>query len=165
MDNGKQNFPGIVPGLSRDCPGFSWDFLGILFMCFHFSPGKRETHKQFDPHPFPGQSREFVYVYCFFCPPKCTHTHTRLARGFEMDFAARVSMVVSPGLSVACKQAEEARKNEKNKRKRMEESGPIKDGSATAPATAVPKEMGLKPRTGPLVVGIASSRPRDFGLS
>ena len=32
-------------------------------MCFPFSPGKGETHKQFDPHPFPGQSREFVYVY------------------------------------------------------------------------------------------------------
>ena len=70
----KQNFHGIVPALSRDCPGtipaFSSDFLGILFMCFPFSPGKRETHKQFDPHPFPGQSREVVYVYWFFCPPK-----------------------------------------------------------------------------------------------
>ena len=54
----KQTFHVIVPGLSRDCtgtlPAFSWDFLGILFMCFPFSPGKRETHKQFDPHPFPG---------------------------------------------------------------------------------------------------------------
>ena len=39
-------------------------------MCFPFSPGKRETHKQFDPHPFPGQSREVVYVYWFFCPPR-----------------------------------------------------------------------------------------------
>ena len=69
----KQNFHGIVPGLSRDCPGtlpaFSLDFLGILFMCFPFSPGKRETHKQFDPHPFPGQSHEVVYVYWFFSPP------------------------------------------------------------------------------------------------
>ena len=37
-------------------------------MCFTFSPGQRETHKQFDPHPFPGQSREVVYVYWFFCP-------------------------------------------------------------------------------------------------
>ena len=35
-------------------------------MCFPFSPRRRETHKQFDPHPFPGQSREVVYVYCFF---------------------------------------------------------------------------------------------------
>ena len=35
-------------------------------MCFPFSPGKRETHKQFDPHPFPGQSREVVCVYWFF---------------------------------------------------------------------------------------------------
>ena len=38
-------------------------------MCFSFSPGKRETHKQFDPHPFSGQSREVVYVYCF-CAPR-----------------------------------------------------------------------------------------------
>ena len=38
-------------------------------MCFPFSLGKRETHKQFDPHPFPGQSREVVYVYWFFSPP------------------------------------------------------------------------------------------------
>ena len=37
-------------------------------MCFPFSPGKRETHKQFVPHPFPGQSRKVVYVYWFFCP-------------------------------------------------------------------------------------------------
>ena len=39
-------------------------------MCFPFSPEKWETHKQFDPHPFPGQSREVVYVYWFFSPPK-----------------------------------------------------------------------------------------------
>ena len=37
-------------------------------MCLVFSPEKRETHKQFDPHPFPGQSREVVYVYWFFLP-------------------------------------------------------------------------------------------------
>ena len=37
-------------------------------MCFPFSPRRRETHKQFDPHPFPGQSREVVYVYWFFAP-------------------------------------------------------------------------------------------------
>ena len=30
-------------------------------MCFPVSPG--ETHKQFDPHPFPGQSSALVYVY------------------------------------------------------------------------------------------------------
>ena len=34
----KQNVHGIVPGVSRNCPGtvpaFSWDFLGMLFMCF-----------------------------------------------------------------------------------------------------------------------------------
>ena len=38
-------------------------------MCFPFSPGKRETHKQIDPRPFPGRSREFVDVYWFFSPP------------------------------------------------------------------------------------------------
>ena len=41
-------------------------------MCFPFSPWKRETHKQFDPHPFPGQSREVVYVYWFLSPPTTT---------------------------------------------------------------------------------------------
>ena len=70
----KQNFHGIVPGLSRDCPGtlpaFSWDFLGILFMCFPFSSGKGETHKQFDPHPFPGQSREVVLLFIGFFLPR-----------------------------------------------------------------------------------------------
>ena len=35
-------------------------------MCFPFSPRKRETHKQFDPHPFPGQSREFVLCLLVF---------------------------------------------------------------------------------------------------
>ena len=37
------HFPRIVPGLSEDYPGtvpaFSWDFLGISFMCFRFRPG------------------------------------------------------------------------------------------------------------------------------
>ena len=83
----KQNFHGTVPGLSRDCPGtlpaFSWDFLGILFMCFPFSWGKRETHKQFDPHPFPGQSREVVYVYWFFLPRKITHLLSVNCRSFK----------------------------------------------------------------------------------
>ena len=47
-------------------------------MCFPFSPGKRETHKQFDPYPFPGQSREFVYVYWFFLPPDSGTSSTSL---------------------------------------------------------------------------------------
>ena len=39
-------------------------------MCFPLCfPGKRETHKQFDPHPFPGQSRGVVYVYWFLFSP------------------------------------------------------------------------------------------------
>ena len=36
---------------------------------FPFIPRKRETHKQFDPHPFPGQSREVVHVYWFLSSP------------------------------------------------------------------------------------------------
>ena len=60
--------PGIIPGLSRDCPRpfpeISWEFCLCVSLFF---PGKRgKTHKQFDPHPFPGQSREVVYVYWFF---------------------------------------------------------------------------------------------------
>ena len=62
----------MFTGLSRDYPGtvpaFSWDFLGILLCVSLFPQEESETHKQFDPHPFPGQSRETVYVYCFFCP-------------------------------------------------------------------------------------------------
>ena len=51
-------------------------------MCFHFSPGKRETHKQFDPHPFPGQSREIVYVYWLLRPLNfpCKVKETNLQR-------------------------------------------------------------------------------------
>ena len=56
----------MFTGLSRDYPGtvlaFSADFLGIMFMCFPFCPGRTKTHKHFDPHPFPGQSREVAYV-------------------------------------------------------------------------------------------------------
>ena len=62
----------IFTGLSRDYPGtvpaFSWDFLGILFMCFPFPPGKGETHKQLEPHPFPGQSHKGVYVHWLLSP-------------------------------------------------------------------------------------------------
>ena len=35
-------------------------------MCFPFCPGKRQHINKFDPHPFPGQSREVVCVYWFF---------------------------------------------------------------------------------------------------
>ena len=63
---------GTVPGLSRDCPGilpaFSWDFLGILFMCFPFSCGERETHKQFDPPPFPDNPAKLFIFIGFFSP-------------------------------------------------------------------------------------------------
>ena len=62
----KPDLHGIVPGLSRECPGLFLRFPGN----FVISPGRRETHKQFDPHPFPGQSREVVDVYWFFCPPE-----------------------------------------------------------------------------------------------
>ena len=53
--------PGIVLGLSRDCLGI---FLRMLFMCFPFRPRKGQNINKFDPHPFPGQSREVVYVSC-----------------------------------------------------------------------------------------------------
>ena len=64
--------------------GWSWKWVGVkLFMCFPFSWGKRETHKQNSqeisgkgresPGIIPGQSREnFVYVFAcllvFPCP-------------------------------------------------------------------------------------------------
>ena len=54
-------------------------------MCFPFSPGKRETHKQFDPHPFPGQSREIVYVYWFFCPPDLRTLQGNVSRHGLLD--------------------------------------------------------------------------------
>ena len=65
--------PSIIPGLSRDSPGLLLRFPGNLVYVFpFFFPGRRETHKQFDPHPFPGQSREVVYVYWFFAPQRKT---------------------------------------------------------------------------------------------
>ena len=61
----KQNFHGTVPGLSRPFPEISWEFC----LCVSLFPHEKgKTHKQFDPHPFPGQSREVAYVYCFFLP-------------------------------------------------------------------------------------------------
>ena len=60
-----RDYPGTVPGLSRPFPEISWEFC----LCVSLSPGEKgETQKQFDPHPFPGQSREVVYVYWFFLP-------------------------------------------------------------------------------------------------
>ena len=57
-------------GLSRDSPGLFLRFPGNFIYVFPFFPRKKgKTHKQFDPHPFPGQSREVVYVYWFFSPP------------------------------------------------------------------------------------------------
>ena len=64
----KQNFHGIVPGLSRDCPSLFLRFPGNSVYVFPLSPGKGETHKQLEPHPFPGQSRKGVYVYWLFSP-------------------------------------------------------------------------------------------------
>ena len=37
------DYPGTVSGL---LPAFSWDFLGILFICFPFSPGNLREHTQ-----------------------------------------------------------------------------------------------------------------------
>ena len=50
-------------------------------MCFPFSPEKGETHKHFDPHPFPGQSCEVVYVYWFFSPRNFSASFAHLSTG------------------------------------------------------------------------------------
>ena len=58
----KQNFHGTVPGLSRHFPEISWEFC-LCVSCF---PKENDKHiNKFDPHPFPGQSRKFVYIYLF----------------------------------------------------------------------------------------------------
>ena len=64
----KQNFHGIVPdypGIVRHFPEISWE---ICLCVSFFSPTKRQHMNKFDRHPFPGQSREVVYVYRF-CSP------------------------------------------------------------------------------------------------
>ena len=70
----KHNLHGIIPGLSRDSPGLFLRFPGSNCLCVSLFPlGKKGTHKQFDPHPFPGQSREVVYLYWFLSSPTiCT---------------------------------------------------------------------------------------------
>ena len=63
----KQNFHGIVQGLSRPFPEISWEFC----LCVSLLPQEKGEHiNNLTPTPFPGQSREFVYVYWFFSPPK-----------------------------------------------------------------------------------------------
>ena len=57
----------------RDCPEIFLRFPGILFMCFPFSPRRRQHINTFDPHPFPGQSRKVVYVCWVFCPLDDAH--------------------------------------------------------------------------------------------
>ena len=51
----QHNFAGTVPSFSRD-------FLGMLFMCFPFSSKKTQHINKFDPHPFPGQARMFMFI-------------------------------------------------------------------------------------------------------
>ena len=63
-----RDYPGTVPGLSRPFPEI---FLGILFMCFPFSPGKGETHKQFDPHPISGTIPRSCLCLLVFFSPEC----------------------------------------------------------------------------------------------
>ena len=53
------NCPGIIPGLSGT-PGISFMFFLLNF------PRKRQHINNLDSHPFPGQFREVVYVYCVF---------------------------------------------------------------------------------------------------
>ena len=61
-----RDYPGTDPGRSRPFPEISWEFC----LCVSLFPHeKRETHEQFDPHPFPGQSREVVYVFTGFFSP------------------------------------------------------------------------------------------------
>ena len=60
-----RDYPRIVPA-------FSWDFLVILFMCLPFCPRKGQHINKFDPHPFPGQSGEVVYVCWAFVPRSYT---------------------------------------------------------------------------------------------
>ena len=45
----KQNFHGIVPGPSRDCPDVSLIFLGNFVYVFPFSSRKRQHTNKFDP--------------------------------------------------------------------------------------------------------------------
>ena len=65
----KQYFHGIVLGFSRDCPGTFLRAPGTFVYAFPFSPHKRATHKHFDPHPFPGQSRRKLLMSCVFSSP------------------------------------------------------------------------------------------------
>ena len=66
----KQNFHGIVPGLSRtvrDCPGIFLRFPGNLVHVFPFSPRKTQ-HKQVEPHPFLGILKTCLCLLVF-APP------------------------------------------------------------------------------------------------
>ena len=46
----KQDFHGIVPGLSRHFLEISWEFC----LCVSLFPTRKATHKQFGPPPIPG---------------------------------------------------------------------------------------------------------------
>ena len=60
-----QEYPWIVPGLSRHFPEISWEFC----FCVSLFTKKRATPKQFDPYPFPGPGQSRAVVKSFiFCP-------------------------------------------------------------------------------------------------
>ena len=62
--------PGIILGLSRNCPDTFLTFSGNFGYVFPFFPHeKRRQHtNKFAPHSFAGQSRKVVYVLLSFCP-------------------------------------------------------------------------------------------------
>ena len=62
----KPNAHKIVPGLSWDRPSIFLRYPRKFVYVFPFSPTQRQHISNFDPHPFPGQSRKVDHVYCFF---------------------------------------------------------------------------------------------------
>ena len=64
-------------------------------MCFPFSPRKTQHINKFDPHLFPGQSREVVYVYCFPPPPPPTTKGAACAKQTLLQINGFPSAVVT----------------------------------------------------------------------
>ena len=52
-----QEYPGTVPAFCENFRGFN--------LCISFFPQETCNTNNFDPHPFPEQSRKVVSVYCF----------------------------------------------------------------------------------------------------
>ena len=58
----------LCHGIVQLAQAVSWHFLWTSFTCFLFHPTSSRHMDNFDPHPFPGQSQEIVYVSWFCCP-------------------------------------------------------------------------------------------------